>query len=298
MLLAEKLSGLGYACDCRPGISYEEVMDSISSYAGIVVATRIEVDHRLIDAGTNLKFIARAGSGLDRIDVTHAQSKGIAVVSSPEGNANAVAEHAVGLLLTMLHNITRSAFETRQGLWLVEKNRVHELEGKTIAIIGYGNTGRAFACKLFPFHMKVLAFDKYLSNYSDEFATEASMERIYGEAEIVSYHIPLTAETKYLVNANYVQPFSHPIRLINTSRGKIINHRDLLFCVQSGKVMEAACDVYENEDFKNQTKTERMLFDQLVETGKVIFTPHVAGKSFEAGAKHAIVLAEKIRLLK
>lgn len=297
-LLTEKLSGLGYVCDSRPGITYQEVMDSISSYTGIIVATRIEVDHRLIDAGTNLKFIARAGSGLDRIDVSHARTKGIAVLSSPEGNANAVAEHAVGLLLTMLHNITRSAFETRQGLWLVEKNRVHELEGKTIAIIGYGNTGRAFARKLFPFNMKVLAFDKYLSNYSDDFAMETPMERIYDEAEIVSFHIPLTAETKSMVNHEYMQPFSHPARLINTSRGKIINHRDLLSCIQSGKVIEAACDVYENEDFQNQTKTERMIFDQLVETGKVIFTPHVAGKSFESGAKHAIVLTEKIGMLK
>jgi D-3-phosphoglycerate dehydrogenase len=293
-LLAEKLRAAGVECHARPGISYDETLRDISNYTGIVVATRIPVDRRLIDAGRNLEFIARAGSGLDRIDVEYAAAKGIKVLSSPEGNANSVAEHAVGLLLALFHNITTSVAETKEGKWLVEQNRVHELEGRTLAIIGYGNTGRAFARKLQPFDMKVLAYDKYLINYGDGNALAAEMDRIFEEAEIVSLHIPLTRETHGMIDTAYLQRFSRSIHLINTSRGKIIRHQDLLGAVRRGKVLSAACDVYENEDFQNLTALEKMTFEQLTETGKVIFTPHIAGKSYEARKKIAEVLWTKI----
>jgi len=171
---------------------------------------------------------------------------------------------------------------------------VHELDGKTIGIIGYGNTGKAFAKKLRPFAMTILAYDKYLRNYGDEYATESNMAEIFAQSHIVSFHIPLTDETRFLVDRAYLQRFAHPFHLINTSRGKIIRHSDLLQMIKVGKVMSAACDVYENENFTEQSEKEKNIFDELVETEKVIFTPHIAGKSFESKMKIAEVLVMKI----
>jgi len=292
--LAAGLRGNGFECDESPGISYDEILQSISKYHGIIVATRIQIDKRLIDAAVQLKFIARAGSGMENIDVGYAQSKGIACINSPEGNSNSVAEHAVALLLNVFHNITKSVSETNKGRWLTEENRVHELEGRTIAIVGYGNTGRSFAKKLQPFNMRVLAYDKYLKGFRDEFAEESPMEKILDETEIVSFHIPLSDETKWMVNRNYLQRFRHPIHLINTSRGKIIQHVDLLQCINDGKVLSASCDVFENEHFAEQTTEEKRVFEEMIKTRKVIFTPHVAGKSFESKKKIAEVLVKKI----
>lgn len=295
--LAEGLANIGYECHERPGISQQEAADIIHQYHGIVVATRIHLDKGMIDLASSLQFIARAGSGMENIDVAYAESRKIVCISSPEGNANAVGEHAVALLLAMFHNITRSFVQTIDEKWLVEENRVHELEGKTIAIIGYGNTGKAFANKLQPFKMRVLAYDKYAHAYGDEFAEEAEMNRICAEAEIISFHIPLTQETEWIVNATYLQRFEKQIHLINTSRGKIIRHKELLQCIREKKVRGAALDVYENENFSSQTREERSVFRDLVKTGNVIFTPHVAGKSFESKKKIADVLLKKISML-
>jgi D-3-phosphoglycerate dehydrogenase len=200
-------------------------------------------------------------------------------------------------LLAIFHNITQSFLQTKNEEWLVEENRVHELEGRTIAIIGYGNTGKAFAKKLQPFNMKVLAYDKYLRSYGDAFAQEAEMKRIYTQAEIISFHIPLTGETKWLIDTAYLQQFHEQVHLINTSRGKIIRHKDLLQCIRSGKVLNAALDVYENENFSSRTRDERNVFRELINTGRVIFTPHIAGKSFESKKKIAEVLLKKISSL-
>ncbi|MFI5134293.1 MAG: NAD(P)-dependent oxidoreductase [Chitinophagales bacterium] len=294
--LAEQLRSAGYDCDEMPGITYDEVLSCIQNYVGIVVATRVRVDKKLIDVATQLKFIARAGSGMENIDTGYARAKNIRCINSPEGNSNSVAEHAVGLLIASFHNIVKSAAETTLHQWKTEENRVHELEGKTIAIIGYGNTGRAFAKKLQPFGMSVLAYDKYLLNYGDAYAIESNMEEIFARSHIISFHIPLTHETRFMVDRAYLQRFTQPIHLINTSRGKIIRHHDLLQLIREQKVLSASCDVYENENFVGQSEEEKNVFDELVKTGRVIFTPHVAGKSFESKKKIAEVLVKKILL--
>lgn len=295
--LPEGLTKMGYECHERPGISQQETADIIHQYHGIVVATRIYLDKGILDLASSLKFIARAGSGLENIDVAYAEASRILCISSPEGNANSVGEHSVGLLLAMFHNITRSFVQTIEEKWLVEENRVHELEGRTIAIIGYGNTGKAFAGKLHPFKMRILAYDKYARAYGDEFAEEADMNRIYAQAEIISLHIPLTRETEWMVDARYLQRFEKQIHLINTSRGKIIRHNELLECIREKKVRAAALDVYENENFSLHTEEERSVFRDLIKTGSVIFTPHIAGKSFESKKKIAEVLLKKISML-
>ncbi|HYV90265.1 MAG TPA: NAD(P)-dependent oxidoreductase [Chitinophagales bacterium] len=295
--LVRGLENLGYECDERFGILQQEVTPIIHLYHGIVVATRIIVGREIIERASSLKFIARAGSGMENIDVVYAEAKNISCISSPEGNANSVGEHAAALLLAIFHNITQSFLQTRNEQWLVEENRVHELDGRTIAIIGYGNTGKAFAKKLPPFNMKVLAYDKYLRNYGDAFAEEAEMKRIFDEAEIISFHVPLTEETKWMIDTQYLQRFKEQIHLINTSRGKIIRHKDLLECIHNGKVLDAALDVYENENLTSHTQEERNLFRELINTGRVIFTPHVAGKSFESKKKIAEVLLKKISSL-
>ncbi len=241
--LLEGLKSLGFECDYVPGILQAEVGSRIHSYTGLIVATRIFVDQNLIEKATSLKFIARAGSGMENIDVAFAQSKNIQCINSPEGNANSVGEHCIALLLAMFHNITKSFLEIKSGQWLVNENRVHELEGRTIALIGYGNTGKSFAEKLKPFGMNVLAYDKYLSNYGNEFATESDMENILREAEIISFHVPLNSETKFLVNLNYLQRFQNNLHLINTARGKVIRHADLLELIRKGKIVNAALDV-------------------------------------------------------
>jgi D-3-phosphoglycerate dehydrogenase len=295
--LAGGLTKMGYECHEEPGISQREVAHIIHQYHGILVATRIHLDKSMIDLASSLQFIARAGSGLENIDVAYAEARNIMCISSPEGNANSVGEHSVGLLLAMFHNITRSFAQTMEEKWLVEENRVHELEEKTIAIIGYGNTGKAFAEKLQPFKMRVLTYDKYVHSYGDEFAEEAHMSRIFAEAEIISFHIPLTQETQWMIDYAYLQRFEKEIHLINTSRGKIISHKDLLQCIREKKIRGAAMDVYENENFSSHTPEERAVFRDLIKTGSVIFTPHVAGKSFESKKKIADVLLRKISKL-
>ncbi len=296
-LIAEGLQQLGYECDERFGISQQEVSEIIHLYYGIVVATRIVINLSVLDHASSLKFIARAGSGMENIAVAEATARNIYCINSPEGNANCVGEHSIALLLAMFHNIAPSLLQTSNRQWLVEQNRVHELGGRTIAIIGYGNTGRSFAKMLQPFNMRVLAYDKYLVNYGDAFAEESEMDRIFSDAEIVSFHIPLTKETQGMVIGNYLQRFQKQIHLINTSRGKIIRHAELLQCILSGKVLGAALDVFENENFSSHTSAERKIFQELVETQRVIFTPHIAGKSFESKKKIAEVLVRKISSL-
>ena len=295
--LAEGLSKLGYACDELVRIRQDEVAEIIDRYDGIIVSTRIHVGRELIDRATKLRFIARAGSGMEAIDVTYAQSKGIICINSPEGNANSVGEHATGLLLAMFHNITKAHAETSRGLWQVEENRFHELAGRTLAIIGYGNTGKAFGRMLKPFSMNVIAYDKYLDHFSDDQVRQASMEQVFDETEILSLHVPLTEETREMVNVDYLQRFRHSIHLINTSRGKVINHHDLLIMMEAGKVKGAALDVFENENFTSHDENDHNLFLSLMKTGRVTFTPHIAGKSFESKKKIADVLVRKISAL-
>lgn len=291
------LTSLGYLCTYLPGISESEVQQQIHEYEGLIVATRIIVNKQLLESASNLKFVARAGSGMENIDIETARALNITCINSPEGNANSVGEHAMAFLLAFYHNLIRSNDEVQQLKWLVEENRVQELEGRTIGIIGYGNTGKAFARKLHPFSMRVLAYDKYLKNYADKFAEEASMEQLFEEAEIVSLHIPLTQESLWLVDRHFLQQFRKKIFFINTSRGRLVLHEALLNQIKESKMMGAALDVYDNEKFETHTTEERRVLKELLNTGKVIITPHIAGKSYEAKKKIADVLLAKIASL-
>lgn len=296
-LLVDGLTALGYECRYDPGISQSMVHQIIQEFTGLIVATRIVVNKELLDAAGQLRFVARAGSGMENIDTEYARSKNVVCINSPEGNSNSVGEHALGLLLAFFHNITKSNAELQQSKWLVEENRVHELEGRTVGIIGYGNTGKSFAKKISSMGMNVLAYDKYLRVFSDQYARETTMKHLFDEAEIISLHLPLTLETLHLVDKDFLLQFSRKIFLINTSRGKIVNHAALLSFITGNKMQGAGLDVYENEKFETHTIQEQQVFHGLINTGRVIFTPHIAGKSYESKGKISTVLIDKIKAI-
>ena len=294
-VLLEGLASMGFEYTYEPGISQEAVQQAIHRYDGLIVATRISVDKQILQAAKQLKFIARAGSGMENIDRESAAEQSVVCINSPEGNANAVGEHAVGLLLAFYHNIVKADAQLREAKWLVEENRVHELEGRTVGIIGYGNTGRSFAKKLQPFNVRVIAYDKYLDNFTDQFAHAAMMQQLFEDAEIISMHVPLNNETWRMADLHFFQQFRKQIFFINTSRGKVVDHKTLLQLIQQNRISGAALDVYENEQFQTHSQEERETFNALMDTGKVIMTPHVAGKSYESKRKIAEVLLAKIK---
>ena len=296
-ILHESLVKAGMKCDLNYHWTREEIESHLHLYDGIVIRSRIKLDKALIDKGTKLKFIARAGAGMENIDVEYARSKGIACINSPKGNKDAVAEHAIGMLLALFNNLCRANREVREGKWIREGNRGLELMGKTIGIIGYGNMGMAFALRLKGFDVKVLAYDKYKNNFTDSFATESSLVQIQKEADIVSLHVPLTPETEYMVNDSFLQKFKKDIFIINTARGKVLNTADLLMNIERGKVRGACLDVleFESGSFEDLQKGNRpAAFDQLLLSDKVMLTPHIAGWTQESNRKIAEVLAGKI----
>jgi len=279
----------------RPEISAQQVAKIIGQYTGLIVSTRIKVTQELIDQGQQLRFIGRAGSGMELIDRAYAESKGIYTFNSPEGNRNAVAEHALGLLLSLMHHIHKASNEVAAGRWLREANRGTELDGKIVSILGYGNTGSAFAQKLKGFEVKVLAFDKYYTGFGSEWVRETTMEQIFREADVLSIHLPLTEETASAVNYEYLNRFQKPIYLINTARGRIINTADLLRTLQEGKVLGAGLDVLENEQLDSLSPEERERFEALTADDRIVTTPHVAGWSHESKKHIATVLLQKMR---
>lgn len=296
-ILWEELENNGFHCIEAYDLSKEEVKAKNSDVYGIVVRSRFKIDADFLDAFNELQFIARAGSGMENIDEEYAKSKGISCLNAPEGNRQAVAEHAIGMLLSLFNKLNVSDSEVRQYLWKREENRGLEIEGKTIGIIGYGNNGKAFAKVLQGFNCKVLAYDKYLSNFDDDYCTECSMENIFEKADILSLHIPLSKETHYLVNSSFLNQFKKPIYLINTSRGQCVNTSNLLNAIENGKVLGACLDVleYEKTSFEKLEKSED--FQRLIQSKKVILSPHVAGWTKESQLKISKVLAEKIHQL-
>jgi D-3-phosphoglycerate dehydrogenase / 2-oxoglutarate reductase len=295
-VLIENLENAGYKCDYFTHYTNKEVREHIHIYTGIIINSKIIIDREVLDKGVNLRFIGRLGSGMEIIDVEYAREKGVDCYNSPEGNRDAVGEHAVGMLLALFNNIIRSDAEVRQLIWQREKNRGLELKGKTVGIIGYGNTGKAIARKLSGFEVEILAHDKYLSGFSDEYVKEADMQLIYEKADIVSLHLPLTTETHYLVNDSFINSFTRNIFLINTSRGKIVNTQSLLTALDSGKIRGACLDVYENEQPENYSEEEKKWFTQLFNHKNVILSPHIAGWTHESKEKLASILSEKILL--
>ena len=295
-LLIENLEKSGYDVAYLPQIEWNEVYDIIEDFCAIVINTKTVMNKKMLDKAKNLKLIVRLGSGLDIIDLEYAHKKNIIVERTPEGNRNAVAEHALGLLLAMLNNIVPGNIEVRNFQWNREKNRGIEIEGKTIGIIGFGNTGTSFAEKLKCFNLNILVYDKYKQRFQEQFryVRETGMNRLFEECDIVSFHIPLTKETKYLVDKSFINKFRKDIYLINTSRGKIINTKDLVNELESGKIKGAALDVLENEKPWTYNEEEKILYNKLFSMENVIVTPHIAGWTVESREKIAKYSYEKI----
>lgn len=295
--LADWLVDKGFQVDIQETITNDELFSIIENYEGLVLSTKIKVTPTLIDKAKNLEFIARAGSGMENIDVVYAKSKGIHVVNSPEGNANAVAEHAVGMTLALLNNIVKSDAEIRNGVWQREPNRGEEIKGKTIGIIGYGHTGSRFAAKWGTFGVTILAHDKYKSGFGTTTVVEASVEDIWEKAEIISFHLPLNAETQFYCNAAFINNMKRPFWLINTSRGKIVNTANLIEGLDQGKILGAALDVFENEKFYQLEGTDLAQMQNLTKRHNIILTPHVAGWTHTSHLYLSKILAEKLDAL-
>ncbi len=308
-LLLEEFATAGYHIDYLPEITDAEVRKIIVDYTGIIINSKVKIDREMLDKAESLQFVGRLGSGMEIVDKSYAARKNVAVYSSPEGNCNAVAEHALGMLLALYNNLLRADQQVRRFDWQREANRGYELAGKTIAIIGYGHTGSAFAQKLQGLDMNVLVYDKYLpKGYTENnlnlitktlrnpktFVKESDYETIFKEADIVSLHLPLSQETHYFADDAFFSQFHKKITLINTSRGNVVKMTSLIKNLQSGKVSGACLDVFENEKPSSFSDNEQKLYERLYLFDNVILTPHIAGWTYEAKRRMAEVLCSKV----
>ena len=296
-VLVKGLIEQGYVVQYKPAITYDELKNEITDAFGLVITTRIRVDKNLLDTAGKLKWIGRLGSGMELVDEAYATSKGIKCISTPEGNRNAVAEHTLGLLLNLLNNISKSNNEVKQLEWLRTENTGSELSGKEVGIIGFGNTGSSFARLLEPFNVNVLAYDKYKSGFSDRYISEVQLNDLFDNADIVSMHLPLTAETRYLANEVFFNSFRKPIYYISTCRGAVTKTQALIEALENRVVSGAALDVLENENPSTYKQVESEQLQSLLNHPKVIITPHIAGYSNEAFIKMPYVLLEKLNHL-
>ena len=294
-VLTDGLTACGYHCVLPEHITQASAYEFIKDCVGVITSTRLQLDKDLIDAAPQLAWVGRMGSGMEVMDLEYATAKGIACYSSPEGNCNAVGEHALGMLLTLLHRIAWSNMEMKQGIWLREENRGVELEGKTIGLIGYGHTGRAFAKKLEGFDTRILAYDKYNpDSISAHVVNCKNLEPVFEEADIVSFHVPLQADTIHYFNDAFILKMRKPFILINTSRGAVVETIALRKGISTGKVTGACLDVFEEEPLGAMSEHMSSMLDEMMELPNTVVTPHIAGYTFEALYKMSKVLLGKI----
>ena len=296
-ILAERLEAAGYSCDWKTDLDRTEVLEILPNYTGAVIRSKFKFDREVLDIASQLKWIARSGAGMENIDTDYAHSKGIQCYNSPEGNRDAVAEHAVGMILSLFNKLKQGDIQVRQGLWNREENRGLELKGKTVGILGYGYMGEAFAQRLQGFGVKVIAYDKHKQNYGSPIVEEVSEAELFERTEILSIHLPLTDETEYLIDAAYLSRIKNDIFLVNTARGKNHKPADLVRAIEDGKVLGAGLDVLEYESISFMDLKKDQLpddFKALVASDKVILSPHVAGWTHESYRKLSDVLADKI----
>lgn len=295
-LLWNQLGQAGFQNIAEYTSTKEEVESIIHQYHGIVIRSRFKIDKAFLDAATNLQFIARVGAGLESIDVDYAQSKKITLIAAPEGNSNAVGEHAMGMLLSLMNKLNTADQQIRKGHWNREPNRGHELEGKTIGIIGYGNMGKSFAKKLRGFDVEVICYD-ILDGVGDENAKQVSLEELQHKTQILSLHTPWTLSTDKMIKRDFIEAFQYPFWFINTARGKSVVTEDLVTALQSGKILGAGLDVleYEKLSFETLFETEKpAAFEYLLQAENVLLSPHIAGWTFESKQKLAQTIVNKI----
>ena len=299
-VLQETLEAAGHAVVVDTTVTYDSLLEQIGQYDALVVRSKINIDRHFLDHARHLRCIGRVGAGMETIDVDYAESLGIRCLNSPEGNRDAVGEHALGLLLALMDNIARADAEVRKGLWQREANRGLEIKGRTVGIIGFGNMGSAFAQRLQGFECDIIAYDKYKpAGYAHTYVQEVSLAELQERAEVLSLHVPLTPETHHMVDHHFIQHFRHPFYLINTSRGAVVNTPDMVEAMKAERILGAALDVIEYEDMSRDGLDLEHLhpaFQYLINSSRTVLTPHVAGWTVESRYKLAAVLAEKIIL--
>jgi D-3-phosphoglycerate dehydrogenase len=289
------LEKLGHEVMYLPKITREEILDSVASYDGLIIRSKTLMDRELLEKAVNLKFIGRAGAGLDQIDLDYLVERGVKLFHAAKGNRDAVAEHAVGGLLALFNNVIKADSEVRKGIWDREGNRGHELMGKTVGIMGYGNMGKAFSKRLWGFGVNILVFDKYKFDYGNDFVQEVIWEKLKSEVDILSIHVSLTQETRNFFTLEELESFAKPFWLINTARGEVVSFTTLNAALDRGILRGAVLDVLENEKFNRLTPEQKAEFEKLAQRKNVIFSPHSAGWTFESYHKINKVLVKQIK---
>ena len=298
LCIVPMLEEIGYEVHYEPKITRDEILEKLPGYIGVIVRSKTPADEEFMRAGENLKFIARSGAGMDQVDIECAKSRNITLLNAPEGNRDAVAEHTVGMLLSLINKLNEGNAQVRQKIWDREGNRGVELMNRTFGIIGFGNMGEAVSKRLIGFGCKIIAYDKYKSGFGNDHVEEVTLEDLFERADIVSFHVPLTPETKYYVNDAFIEKFKKDFIILNTARGEIIPLKSLVRQLKSGKIIAAGLDVLENEKMVKLTDEQDQLMNELFLMKNVIFTPHVAGWTVESYIKISETLGNKIKALK
>lgn len=296
-LLHSELTRMGHQCDLNYDRTPEQVIQDLKHFDGAIIRSKIKFTKEVIDQAGDLKFIARVGAGMENIDVQYAESKGIKCLHAPEGNRDAVAEHAIAMILALFNNLCKADKEVREGKWIREGNRGYELMGKTVGIIGYGYMGSAFAERLKSFSCNILVYDKYKKGFGNDVVHEVSLDKLFEETDILSLHVSYSKETHYLVNDQFINNFKKPIYIINTARGKNIHTADLVKNMQTGKVLGACLDVieYEAVSFEQLDSPDANPHLQyLTKSEKTVLSPHIGGWTHESNEKMARILVNKI----